>query len=250
MLICLLSSAEFCLKVIYFILGVIFFGCWPVASLYPQYRLLVSPIRWAFWSIPTHAEHGFQYLQEHSRNAIKHIKAEKQGSAVANGQIPTSQPTTDTAAIINDGNYDSESSFCSATSVLEEAPLSEILHFYCIYQHKPGKLVLSPTGFHWRSSLMRNGDRPSKFYYPYTALDEMSKHHMSTNMLSPVAKLTSTEDKLVLKVRVPGKQTEHMQGFGEQHEMHTIVLENMPGRDKAFNAIIGFSGLRWQNLQG
>lgn len=251
MSICLLSSAEFCLKVIYFILGVIFFGCWPVASLYPQYRLLVSPIRWGFWDIPTHAEYSFQYLQKHSRNAIASIEAKKKTSPVFNGQISTSQPITATAAIlVSDGDSDSDASFCSATSIFDETSVSEILHFRCMYQHKPGRLILTPTGLHWRSSLMRNSDRPSTFYYPYKALEEMSKHHESTNILSPVTKLTGTEDKLILKVRVPGRQTENMQGFGNQQDMHTIVLEKMPNRDKAFNSILGFSGLRWQNLQG
>jgi hypothetical protein len=28
-----------------------------------------------------------------------------------------------------------------------------------------------------------------------------------------------------------------------------VVLENMRGRDKAFNAVLGFSGVRWQHLQ-
>lgn len=37
--------------------------------------------------------------------------------------------------------------------------------------------------------------------------------------------------------------------FGQESRMDTIFLENMRGRDKAFNALIGFSGLRWQHLQ-
>ena len=36
---------------------------------------------------------------------------------------------------------------------------------------------------------------------------------------------------------------------GGSLEDKVVMLENMKGRDKAFNALIGFSGLRWQHLQ-
>lgn len=165
-------------------------------------------------------------------------------------QTSTSQPADATPDIlIEDNGSDSDASFSSAASVLEETSVSEILRFYCTYQHQPGRLVLTPTGFHWRSSLMRNTDRSSAFYHAYTELDEMSKQEMSTNMMKPLAKLTGTEDKLLLKIRVPRRQTDDSKGVSNE-QMTTIVLENMLNRNKAFNAIIGFSGLRWQNIQG
>lgn len=34
--------------------GLTFFGLFPIASRYPKYRLLASPIKWFFWDIPTH----------------------------------------------------------------------------------------------------------------------------------------------------------------------------------------------------
>jgi hypothetical protein len=40
-----------------------------------------------------------------------------------------------------------------------------------------------------------------------------------------------------------------MRGMGEREHADIVTLENMRGRDKAFNSVIGFSGLRWQNLQ-
>lgn len=41
-------------KVGEFCAGVLFFGLFPIASRYPQYRLLASPMKWLFWKIPTH----------------------------------------------------------------------------------------------------------------------------------------------------------------------------------------------------
>ncbi|KAL8772838.1 MAG: hypothetical protein Q9209_002183 [Squamulea sp. 1 TL-2023] len=36
--------------------GLTFFGLFPIASWYPEYRLLVSPIKWLLWDIPNHGE--------------------------------------------------------------------------------------------------------------------------------------------------------------------------------------------------
>lgn len=33
--------------------GILFFGLFPIASRYPQYRLLASPMKWLFWKVPT-----------------------------------------------------------------------------------------------------------------------------------------------------------------------------------------------------
>ena len=43
-------------KITQFIMGVIFFGLFPLATRYPQYRLLASPLKWLLWRIPTDGE--------------------------------------------------------------------------------------------------------------------------------------------------------------------------------------------------
>ncbi|KAL8654814.1 MAG: hypothetical protein Q9210_001272 [Variospora velana] len=43
--------------------GVLFFGLFPIASRYPQYRLLASPMKWLFWKVPTDAEWAIARLQ-------------------------------------------------------------------------------------------------------------------------------------------------------------------------------------------
>lgn len=50
-------------RLVTFGLGAAFFGLFPIASRYPDYRLLASPVRWLFWKIPTHAEWAVQSLQ-------------------------------------------------------------------------------------------------------------------------------------------------------------------------------------------
>ncbi len=44
-----------------------------------------------------------------------------------------------------------------------------------------------------------------------------------------------------------GQAGAHIIGGKENAEV--VLLENMWGRDKAFNEVVGFRGLRWQHLQ-
>jgi len=76
----------------------------------------------------------------------------------------------------------------------------------------------------------------------------MSKCHVHLSILKPLAKVTASMDKLqlILKEEQRKAETGHM---GEILGLKTIVLENMRERDKAFNAILGFSGVRWQCLE-
>ena len=36
--------------------GILFFGCFPIATNFPEYRLLVSPMKRILWKIPTHGK--------------------------------------------------------------------------------------------------------------------------------------------------------------------------------------------------
>lgn len=43
--------------------GISFFGLFPIAVNFPEYRLLVSPTKRLLWNIPTHAEWAIKYIQ-------------------------------------------------------------------------------------------------------------------------------------------------------------------------------------------
>lgn len=47
-----LLPVETMLRLTYLGIGFIFFACFPIASRYPKYRLVVSPLRWIFWGVP------------------------------------------------------------------------------------------------------------------------------------------------------------------------------------------------------
>ncbi|KAL6251511.1 hypothetical protein RBB50_001720 [Rhinocladiella similis] len=62
--VCLCADMEFCVKLVWFVIGSGFFLSYPIATNFPKYRLLVSQFRWIFWAIPTHAELAILRLQE------------------------------------------------------------------------------------------------------------------------------------------------------------------------------------------
>lgn len=63
LLVTLLTDMVYCMKIVWFVAGGTFFVCFPIASRYPRYRYLVSPLKWTFWEVPTDAEWSFQYLR-------------------------------------------------------------------------------------------------------------------------------------------------------------------------------------------
>ncbi|KAI4138805.1 MAG: hypothetical protein L6R39_006594 [Caloplaca ligustica] len=59
-----------------FCAGVLFFGLFPIASRYPQYRLLTSPMKWLFWKVPTDAGWAIARLQveaAHRQEALRQV---------------------------------------------------------------------------------------------------------------------------------------------------------------------------------
>jgi hypothetical protein len=76
----------------------------------------------------------------------------------------------------------------------------------------------------------------------YSDLIEMSKRQTRSSILSPLAKVTTGMDKVELRFRAEGvgadvNETQKV----DRPEM--VLLENMRDRDKAFNAVIAFSGV-------
>lgn len=220
------ADSKFTMKIFWGIVGLIFFVCWPISSLYPRYRLLVSPFRWGFWDIPNHAERSFRYLQERSAVVLQAIDEHDYEEG--------------------DDPFDSLE---KSHSPLSEISDRDILAFACTYHKRPGRLVLSRTCLRFKPSSLTNHAlfSPSSFEYPYTSLIEMTKHQNSS-ILSPLDKITMGADQLELTFRSdkPGNGVLRMD---LENEVDVITLENVRDRDKAFNALIGFSGLRWQHLQ-
>jgi len=235
------TDSQFAMKIYWLMIGLVFFGCWPISSLHPRYRLLVSPFKLVLWNVPDHAEWCFQYLQERVALAKKAIIAEDIDD---NHCVPTGK---DEALVINDSVDSDMSSFHSARDDSASEEEREILSFGCTYLKMPGRFIISTHGVRFITTMGHVLPSPS-FHRPYTDFVEMSKRQMTSSILSPLAKVTTGMDKLELRFRGPSDGA-GMRGMGEREHADIVMLENMRGRDKAFNSVIGFSGLRWQHQQ-
>ena len=241
-----LGGTEFAMKVWWLLVGSTFFICFPISSRAPRYRNLVAPWKWTVWDVPTHAEWCFQYLQQRAsvaKDAIL-LAAENDNHYIRTdtAEIPIASDDT------NDSDSSDADSFVSADSYILGQE-RDILSFGCTYLHTPGRLVLSTTALRFEPSMGKFLSQV-EFNKPYIELAEMSKRQTHASVLKPLAKVTMGLDKLELLFRGEGGGGADVHDTGLDENAEPVVLENMRRRDKAFNAIIGFSGLRWQNLQG
>lgn len=215
-------SVAFMLRCTWVILGFLFFGLWPISSLYPQYRLLVSPARWAFWGVPTHSVWSITQLQVHA-GRVKRGLREKAAQGWEHGysvSVPGSPglPQVDLASF------------------------SCILHNESESRH-PGKLVISTAGVRFQSGLgakARSKPEKAAFDVPFARLVEVCKKQAKAKQAMPVNVLTRLLNSMEITYEVDD---------GQAVGRSTAVLENFRGRDRAFNLILAFSGLEWKTLQ-
>ena len=243
LLMSLLADMAFCMKVFWFISGGTFFTCWPIASLYPRYRLLVSPLRWSFWGIPTDAEWSFMYLRREAqekragkiKRKVERRFTEKDGSLkpqTYSGRftsIPliTGEDENHESLIMDKSDASSDSdSYHSADSSASACDGEAFLTFTCTHKGLPGRLYILSSSISFSPRLKQG----KAWERSYLALVEMRKRQGLATKQLPISRsmesleLTFTD--------------------GE-----SATLKAMKGRDDAFNAIIAFSGIQWQNLQ-
>ncbi|KAL2037723.1 hypothetical protein N7G274_009448 [Stereocaulon virgatum] len=234
------ADMGFSMKIFWFISGGTFFLCWPISSLYPKYRYLVSPFKWMLWDIPTHAEWSFQYLRRQAQitreEFIKRRVEEGYSQELANptverysGRMTKTVPKirvendeseeTDTEADADDEGWYSAS---SSTSVLEA---SDIRSFRAHYAGTIGRLVIFSKGIRYVRSVPM---KKELWRHDFLELAEMRKVEGSA-----LSKVVSSPDQLEIKLTDESK----------------LKIEGMKERDEAFNTIIAFSSLQWQSLQ-
>ena len=238
LLVSLLADMRYCMQIVWFIIGGSFFLCWPVSSHYPKYRYLVSPFKWMVWDIPTNAEWSFAYLRRQAqitRERVIEKKVEKDlfrelakpapdeycGSMTTVPKITVRGEKLEDEENTDDDN-ESWYSACSTTSVVEA---SDIRSFRCQSQQVVGRLVVYSEGIRFVRSL------PKKELWRRNYLDlaEMRKAKGST-----MSGLTSLSRNQLEIICVDGSK---------------LRLRGIKERDEAFNAIIAYSGMKWQSLQ-
>lgn len=210
-------SVAFMLRCTWVFLGFLFFGLWPISSLYPQYRLLVSPARWAFWGVPTQALWGISQLQVHAAHVKKGLRQKAREGL--------------------------EPGYNVSVPGAPGLPQVDLASFSCIFHSEsrhPGKLVLSTAGVRFQGVGKASKPEKAAFDLAYPLLVEVCKKQATAKQAMPANVATRLLNSMEITYEVDD---------GEAFGRRKIVLENMRGRDRAFNLILAFSGMEWKALQ-
>ncbi|KAF8253030.1 hypothetical protein K440DRAFT_627205 [Wilcoxina mikolae CBS 423.85] len=213
----LFGDMELCMRIIFFILGIVFFFSFPISSYYPKYRYLVSPFKWAFWSVPTNAEWAFAELRLEAQNNRERLIAAKVDAEL--------EPEWE-----EEGEESDAESFVSAASY-GDSPLSgeeQIASFRCRFGRHTGRMYISPPGLRYES-----GRGKILWWKEWKDLVEVRKVKERG-----VARLVGGLSEGIELVFLPE--------FEDREDMVMRLDEMGKRRNEAFSAILGFSGLKWQ----
>jgi len=194
--------------------GLTFFALFPIASQFPEYRLLVSPVKWMFWNIPTHAEWAIISLQAEGKSHSDQT-ASPQSSTKSETITPDHMGYRGTPSTAHEAHL-------SPHVVNSESETKIYGSYDCSYDHKPGKLILNSRGVKFVSSI----GHKQEFTLKYENIEKLEK---VVRIVSKGLGKNSGED---LKIVGPSESE--------------FLLKNMKDRDQAFSQIVGFSSVRWQ----
>lgn len=186
------------------------------------------------WNVRTNAEWCLQYLQERATVAKAAILSATEDDSCYVRTIITDPFDSDA-----DGSDTSHADSFVTTESYSLDQERDTLSFGCAYLHTPGRPVLSATPLRFELSVSKVLPY-TDFGKPYPELIEMTKQQTHASVLKPLAKVTAELDKLELVFRGAGGGA-GMHDMRDTSNAETVVLENMRGRDKTFNAIVGFS---------
>lgn len=232
LLVSVFADMAFCMRIVGFIVGGCFFLCWPISSLYPKYRYLVSPFKWVLWDIPTHAEWSFQYLRRQAQITREQMIQKKvlqefqDETSCSPRETYTSQNKLIPGVTVKDSNtVDNDEDWHSVSSSTSILDASDILSFRAYSHGVVGRLIIYSEGIRFVRSLTK------KEVWKRTFLE--------------LAEIRKLEGSLVSKITMKTFEQLEIKFIGGD----SLLLEKMRNRDEAFNAIIGFSSLQWQALQ-
>ncbi|THZ23168.1 hypothetical protein D6C91_03763 [Aureobasidium pullulans] len=236
------THSEYSIKICTMCCIVMFFGSRFVAHNHPEYRHVTNSFNYIFWGIPNDAEWSMMYLREKAQETRSELIGKKvqeewdrdlghSSRSVVAGSPDLPQVTRTTSLEVDgqlsdsDDDDDAASFYTmdSATSILGSL---DILSFRCSMHNMPGRLIIYSDGLRFQRTFPIASMRKEVWNRLWSELVEIEKMDYKTAGL----------------IKSDGL---HL-GFTDGKE---VKLEHVRQRDKAFNCVIGFSGLRFQVVQ-
>ncbi|KAI4842504.1 hypothetical protein E4T45_09031, partial [Aureobasidium sp. EXF-8846] len=229
------TPSEYSIKIVTMCCIVMFFGSRYVAHYHPEYRHVVNAFNYIFWGIPNDADWSMSYLREKAQETRAELIAKRVQERYTNdvaqkrtiavdgpsslggpGAVETLWPAADNASIDSD---DDSASFHSTESTSSILGALDILSFRCTLHSMPGRLFIFSDGLRFQRT--------------------SSDTEVWRRLWSELVEIGKTNAKTAGLIKTDGI---HL-AFADGKE---VKLEHVRQRDKAFNCILGFSGLRFQ----
>jgi hypothetical protein len=211
----------------------IFFGSCYTAHHHPEYRHVVNPFNYIFWGIPNDAEWSMMYLREKAQETRADLIAKRvqvnwdhdlqhtQETLVESPEVM--EKATRGSMVLSGSDYDDDtSSFYSVDSTTSILDGLDILSFRC----SAGRLIIFSDGLRFEAT---------------SSVSARSKETWR-RLWSELVEIEKIEPKIAGLVKTDGIQLAFTDGAH-------LKLFNVRQRDKAFNCIIGFSGLKYQLVE-
>ncbi|KAI4743242.1 hypothetical protein E4T50_06398 [Aureobasidium sp. EXF-12298] len=231
------TPSEYFIKIVSMCCIIMFFGSRYVAHFHPEYRHVVNPFNYVFWGIPNDADWSMKYLREKAQETRagliekkvqeewdKDLSQQRGGLVAGSLDIPTvtktKWPGDDSSSDSEDDDAASFHTTDSSTSILGGL---DILSFRCSMHGIPGRLIIFSDGLCYQRTSPVASARKEVWRRSWSELVEMEKIDPKTAGL----------------VKTDGIRLAFADGVEAK-------LEHVRQRDKAFNCIIGFSGLQFQ----
>ncbi|GAB7351096.1 hypothetical protein MBLNU459_g1562t1 [Dothideomycetes sp. NU459] len=234
-----LTPTGYSLKIVWMFCLLSFFLGRPIASLNPAYRHTVNALGWIFWDIPNDADWSLMYLRSKaqatrerliSQTVEEKYKEDVNSSAAERYFRFTNEHQSSRTNLernvdaISDSDADSWHTVESSTSVLGGL---DIMSFRCHEDGIKGRITIYSDGLRFERSNIIGKPCREIWRRSWHGLVEIRKVNFST-----AAKIFSAE----------GLHLTYENGI-------EVRLEGVKQRDRAFNCIVGFSGLPFQVLR-
>lgn len=222
------TSTQNSMKIIWmFCILEFFLGFW-VGSHYPEYRHVVNSLRWIFWDIPDDNEWSMMYLRSKAQDTraslIEKQVHKRHDDGVFDAMTGALDMPKETHTEVVDSDTDSDddaASYTTADSATSILGGLDILSFRSHTHHgMRGQLIMFSDGLRY--------ERKGKEQWRRLWIELVEIQKSETNIALGLPRM----DGLVL-IFTDGTE---------------VRLDRIAGRDRAFNCIIGFSGLSYQVL--
>jgi len=199
--------------------GLMFFAISPFQMLHPEYRLLVSPLTWLFWNVPTNFEWAISRLQAEAMN-------KKAGFLREVSEDSAKDLAPELAKNQKVHSYDVPFERMHANDMKLKPPYLDYGIFPGKHDGTAGKFIISATGVRFTPTAHSVRPDGEEWILEYSQMDTLEK-------VSKKVKLRADNQEIVLK-DVRGRE---------------YKITGLDSKDEPFSQILGYSGLRWHKLE-